>query len=101
GKQHASAAGEGSPRSCGAWARHAATTADDKPTIAAANAALRRKESTEMSAIQRSSNVVWEGTIASGAGRLSAHSGSFTAFARLPPGSPKREATVPRVRPGE
>jgi osmotically inducible protein OsmC len=33
-----------------------------------------------MSAIQRSSNVVWEGTIASGAGRLSAHSGAFTAL---------------------
>jgi lipoyl-dependent peroxiredoxin len=33
-----------------------------------------------MSAIQRSSNVVWEGTIASGAGRLSAHSRAFTAL---------------------
>jgi hypothetical protein len=42
-----------------------------------------------MSAIQRSSNVVWEGTIASGAGRLSAHSGAFTAFARLPPRLPE------------
>jgi osmotically inducible protein OsmC len=33
-----------------------------------------------MAAIQRSSNVVWEGTIARGAGRLSAHSGAFTAL---------------------
>jgi lipoyl-dependent peroxiredoxin len=33
-----------------------------------------------MPAIQRSSNVVWEGTIARGAGRLSAHSGAFTAL---------------------
>jgi lipoyl-dependent peroxiredoxin len=33
-----------------------------------------------MAAIKRSSNVVWEGTIARGAGRLSAHSGAFTAL---------------------
>jgi osmotically inducible protein OsmC len=33
-----------------------------------------------MAEIQRSSNVVWEGTIARGAGRLSAHSGAFTAL---------------------
>ena len=33
-----------------------------------------------MSASQRSSSVVWEGTIARGAGRLSAHSGAFTAL---------------------
>jgi osmotically inducible protein OsmC len=33
-----------------------------------------------MAAIQRSSNVVWEGTIARGAGRLSAHSGAFKAL---------------------
>ena len=33
-----------------------------------------------MAGIQRSSNVVWEGTIARGAGRLSAHSGAFTAL---------------------
>jgi osmotically inducible protein OsmC len=33
-----------------------------------------------MAAIKRSSNVVWEGTIARGAGHLSAHSGAFTAL---------------------
>ena len=33
-----------------------------------------------MAAIKRSSNVVWEGTIARGVGRLSAHSGAFTAL---------------------
>ena len=33
-----------------------------------------------MAAIKRSSNVVWEGTIARGAGRLSAHSGAFAAL---------------------
>ena len=33
-----------------------------------------------MAAIQRSSNVVWEGTIARGAGQLSAHSGAFSAL---------------------
>jgi osmotically inducible protein OsmC len=33
-----------------------------------------------MAAIKRSSNVVWEGTIARGAGRLSADSGAFTAL---------------------
>ena len=33
-----------------------------------------------MAEIQRSSNVVWEGTIARGAGRLSADSGAFTAL---------------------
>ena len=33
-----------------------------------------------MAAIQRSSKVDWEGTIARGTGRLSAHSGAFTAL---------------------
>jgi osmotically inducible protein OsmC len=33
-----------------------------------------------MAEIHRSSNVVWEGTMARGAGRLSAHSGAFTAL---------------------
>ena len=33
-----------------------------------------------MAAIKRSSNVVWEGTVARGAGRLSAHSQAFTAL---------------------
>ena len=33
-----------------------------------------------MAAIQRSSSVVWEGTIARGAGRLSAHSGAFSSL---------------------
>jgi lipoyl-dependent peroxiredoxin len=33
-----------------------------------------------MAAIKRSSKVVWEGTIARGAGRLSADSGAFTAL---------------------
>jgi osmotically inducible protein OsmC len=42
--------------------------------------ASRVRKETEMAAIQRSSNVVWDGTIARGAGRLSAHSGAFTAL---------------------
>ena len=35
-----------------------------------------------MAAIKRASNVVWEGTIARGAGRLSAHSGAFGGVGR-------------------
>jgi hypothetical protein len=48
--------------------------------VAATPLRVSERRVSEMAAIQRSSNVVWEGTIARGAGRLSAHSGAFTAL---------------------